>query len=292
MIKEIFSYSLWIFIYSITTQFQWSGGQLIIGLKLDTQTVAIYSIGITLGTYYGTFSSVFSNIFIPKATKMVVYKSSKEDCTNTFIKIGRFSFFPLLPIFTGFLLFGQEFINLWIGKGYKTSWEIALIIMIAYTIPLIQTFANSLLEANKLYKFKALLYLFIFAFSIGFALFIAKKGGAIAVVLSIATGWLICQIIMNKYYIKKLNLDIKTFFFNTFKSFCLPFFLLIISGVTLNSIIKDLNWFYFILKIIIYMSIYGSILYFIILNKYEKGLISNFLKYIFYDKIRMYKSSR
>src|SRR5690606_21551436 len=76
LLKTIFSYSIWIFIFAMVGQFQWSAGQVILGVISGTTEVGIYGVGIMLGTYYGAFSTAISGVFLPRATKMTVLNAS------------------------------------------------------------------------------------------------------------------------------------------------------------------------------------------------------------------------
>lgn len=140
-------------------QFQWQSGQVILGVVSGTTAVAIYGVGIMLGTYYGAFSTAISSVFLPRATQMTAFEASGEELTLMMVRIGRFSLITLLMILGGFLLYGQQFILLWVGKTYQNSWLIALIIMFSYTLPLVQSFANSILEAKNTFLFKAVTYI-------------------------------------------------------------------------------------------------------------------------------------
>jgi O-antigen/teichoic acid export membrane protein len=51
--KHIFGYSFWIFIYAIIQAFQWNFGQMVLGINANTISVAVFGIGILLGSYYG-----------------------------------------------------------------------------------------------------------------------------------------------------------------------------------------------------------------------------------------------
>ena len=62
---------------------------------------------------------------------MVEKKVSDVEISNLFIKTGRIQFMILFLILSGFLLFGNEFIRIWAGDGYRTSYYISLILMIA-----------------------------------------------------------------------------------------------------------------------------------------------------------------
>src|SRR5690606_27702983 len=44
LIKNILSYSLWIFLFGIVYKFQWNAGQIVLGINTDTTIVAIYGV--------------------------------------------------------------------------------------------------------------------------------------------------------------------------------------------------------------------------------------------------------
>lgn len=273
MVGEIFSYSVWIFIFAIISQLQWHGGQLIIGAQLNTVSVAIYAVGIMLGTYYGAFSWAISGLFLPKATQMSVKKATSVELTNMMIKIARFSLFPLIIVFIGFLFVGKEFIHLWINETYEEAYYIAVIIMIGYTLPLIQTFANSLLEARKLFKFKAAVYFISLATGTILSYLFVKKFGVISVIVFIVSFWLIGQLLMNIFYAKVLNLKIKQFFIQVSKGLLLVFVLMLISGFLIDLISIDNAWLELITKIILLVGTYIIFMSFIGMNKEEKKYI-------------------
>ncbi len=154
--KQIFSYSSWIFISTIVFSFQWRAGQIVLGINLNTVVVAIYAVGIMLGSYYTTFASAINSIIVPKATQMVVANSNGSQLTKMMIKVGRLNNYLMLLVLSGFFLFGSEFIKLWLGDNYEDSWMVALLIMVVYTIPMTQTFGNAIIEARNKIAFRAI----------------------------------------------------------------------------------------------------------------------------------------
>ena len=194
------------------TLFQWQSGQVILGILTNTNVVAIYAIGIVLGSYYGTFSSAISGVFLPRATQMTVAKASPKELTDMMIKIGRISFISLLYILGAFILFGKQFVTLWVGESYFDSWIIALIIMFAYTIPLTQSFGILVLEASNRVSFKAIMFLIFFVLGTILGGLLSKKFGSIGMISGIVLGWVIVQNIMNYYYYKVLGINIIRFF--------------------------------------------------------------------------------
>lgn len=274
LLYEIFSYSVWIFIFALIGQFQWQGGQLIVGAQLNTVEVAIYAIGIMLGTYYGAFSAAISSVFLPRATQMIVNNSSTDALLEMLSRVGRFALLSLQLIFSGFIVFGKQFILLWLGEGYSKAYYIAIVIMIAYTIPLIQTFANSLLEAQKLFKFKAVMTLFFISLGTIIGYFTVNTFGIIAVIISICSCWMISQIIMNVYFYKILGLNMLLFFKNISKGFLVAFVLCLVLGFIINFI-PGTGWLNLFLKIGLYFSTYVGVMYFIGINQEEKLILTS-----------------
>jgi len=279
IIKEIFSYSIWIFMFVLIGQFQWKVGQMVLGVVADTTSVAIFAVGVMLGTYYGAFSTAISGVFLPRATQMTVGNASPTELTDMMIKIGRLSFMILMFILGGFLLFGKQFVLLWVGDSYTDSWLIALIIMIAYTLPLVQAFGNSILEAQNKLAFKAIIYLIFLILGTGFGAYLARDYGAVGMIAGSVTGWMIVQNVMNFYYYKVIKLNIPRFF-KEVASKILPTFLLVLGIGYLIDFIPGQGWFNLGIKIAIYSIIFGSLIYAFGMIEFERDLFRNLVKTI------------
>ena len=275
-VKEILKYSIWIFVFALVGVFQWKAGHWVLGSISKPSVLAIYGIGITLGTYYGAFSSAISSVFLPKATQMSVNNASGEDLTDMMIKIGRLSFIVLMFILTSFILFGRQFVFLWVGgelgyKGSNQSWMIALMIMIAYTLPLVQNFGNSILEAKNKLSFKAMLYLVFMVIGTTVGGFLAKKYQAIGMISGSIGGWLIVQNVMNIYYHKIINLNIIRFFKELINKIVLALIFAVIIGYGINFI-KGEGWINLILKGGLFTVVFSFTMYFLGMLDYEKEL--------------------
>lgn len=278
-IKHIFGYSTWIFIFAIVSMLQWNAGHWILGRIATPEVLAIYGIGIVLGTYYGSFSTAISSVFLPRATKMTVGNATGEELTSMMIKIGRISFIILMYILGAFALFGNQFVNLWVGKefgneGSYETWLIALLIMLAYTIPLIQGFGNSILEAKNKLSFKAILYLSFMILGAILGGFLAQSYGALGMISGSIIGWLIVQNVMNFYYHKVIGLNIIRFFKELFHK-TLPVVLLIFTICFFINYIPGQGWFNFVLKSICYSIIYVLLMYNLGIIEFEKELFIN-----------------
>jgi len=278
-IRQIFAYSTWIFIFAIVGMLQWNAGHWILGRIAKPEVLAIYGIGIVLGTYYGSFSTAISSVFLPRATKMTVGNASGEELTSMMIKIGRISFIILMYILGAFAFFGNQFVYLWVGaefgvEGSYETWLIALLIMLAYTLPLIQGFGNSILEAKNKLSFKAILYLSFLILGAILGAFLAKSYGALGMISGTIIGWMFVQNVMNVYYHKVIGLNIIRFFKELFHKTGYTILLVIVIGYFINYI-PGTGWINFIIKAICYSMVYGLLMYRLGSIEFEKELFKN-----------------
>lgn len=278
LVKEIFSYSIWIFIMAIVMELQWKSGQLILGVKTDTVTVAIYGVGIMLGGYYGAFANAINGLFLPRAMQMIVNNASGKKLTDEMIKIGRITLLVLLLILSGFFLFGKEFVHLWVGDNYKNSWRIALLIMLVSTNVLVQSFANSILRAKKLFKFRGITYIVLTSIGVFLGYNLIDIYGEFGMIIGISIGWFSSQMILNVYFKKKIKLEIGRFYKQLFIKTIIFNLLLIIPFYFLNLNFETYNWTNLIIKISVFVTLYIALIYNFVMNKYEKDLIKNSLK--------------
>lgn len=281
VLKEIFGYSFFIFLNIIVDKIYWSTDQLILGGMLGATSVAIYSVGSTLNTYYMMFSTSISGMFLPKITRMVSKNSSNKELSDLFIKVGRVQYIIMSFILVGFILLGKDFVGIWAGDGYENSYYIALVVMIPFTIPLIQNLGISILQAKNMHKDRSKIYLFIAVLNviitIPFIKFFGAIGAAFATSLALIIGNII---IINIYYHKKVGLDIKRFWNEILRMTIPVISTLFISGFLINVITINGVVGFFINAIIITLT-FIPLMWFLGMNNYEKNLILKPLNKIF-----------
>src|SRR5690606_16484683 len=217
-----------------------------------------------------------TGVFLPRATQMTVANASSEELTSMMIKIGRISFIILLYILGAFILFGKQFVFLWVGEAYYDSWIIALIIMFGLTLPLTQYFGTSILEAKNNLAFKTIIYLIFLIIGTGAGAFFAKTYGGIGMITGSATGMVIAQIFLNIYYYKVIKLNILRFFKELLHKTFLSFILILTISYFINHIPGE-GWLNFLLKSTIYSTIYALIIYNLGIIEYEKNLFNKSL---------------
>lgn len=280
LFKEIFGYSFFIFLNMIVDKIYWGTDQLILGVVSGTTMVSIYAIGSQLSTYYMTFSTAISGVFLPRVTQMITREASDNEISDLFIKIGRIQYFILAFIMCGFIIVGKDFISIWAGDGYESSYYIALVVMIPLTIPLIQNLGIAILQAKNMHQFRSNLYIVIALLNIIISIPLAKfLGGFGCAFVSGVCFFIGNGIIMNIYYYKKVNIDIPRFWNNIIKV-TIPVVISLILSTLINSFISGSGFIHIIVKGILFSLIYIILVIKIGMNDYEKNLIMNPLKKI------------
>ncbi len=278
IVREIFSYSFWVFLFSIVHQFQWNAGQVVLGMTTSTTLVAIFGVGVLIGGYYNAFAGVITSMLLPKATQLIVQEKTGQEITEVYIKIGRMVSYILFLILSGFVLLGKPFISLWLGNDYRESWIIAVLMMLGMTIPILQVFGNSILEAKKKNKFKALISIVTVSIAVVFGYYLSQSYGVKGMMFPLFVAMIFNSIIMNFYFVKIFD-----FKFIHFVKMVIAKPLIVFGPLTLVCYwaLKEITvdtWFLFVLFSAVYVITFFVLSYFLLMNSYEKSFIKTIFK--------------
>lgn len=283
-LKEISTYSFWIFLEAIMNTIFWSTGQFVLGMYVGASTVAIYAVAIQLKNIYLSFSTAISGVFLPKITSMVSKHTSDKEISDLFIKTGRIQYVVMITILAGFILFGRQFVRLWAGDNYDESYFITLMFFIPLTVPLIQNLGISILQAKNQLKFRSVLYVSISVASLAISIPLSIKYGGIGCAAGTTIALVVGQIfIMNIYYYKKVYLDIPKFWREIFKMSIVPFILCVIGGIILHY--YDINSVARLsISILIFLLVYTHLFWRFSMNEYERALLLGPIKKVINKK--------
>lgn len=272
-IKEISVYSFWIFLNAIMDKVYWGTGQFVLGSICGTVAVAVFSVGILFQSMYMQFSTSIASVLLPKVTGMVARSTDNKTISELFIRTGRLQCIIMSFILSGFIVFGQGFIDLWAGENYRVSYLIALIFFVTLFVPLIQNVGITILQARNQMKFRSTLYVIIAVISLAFQIVLSKKFGPVGCAISIGGALVLGQgLIMNIYYQKRQGIDICKFWTEIGKMLIAPAVLTIL-GVLSRLYIDYSQLINLVLGILVFSCLYLFGLWKFSMNKYEKDTI-------------------
>lgn len=277
LVKEMLVYSFFIFLNYIMDKVYWNSGQFILGIISGTVYVAIYALAMQFMNVYIKLSIALSGVLLPKITMMV-----SEENINTnrlsmlMIKIGRLQYIIVAYILFMFIILGKEFLFLWVGNEYYEVYPIVIILMLGMFVPLIQNTGILILQALNLNKYRMTVYTCIaiidFLVSFPMAKYFDGIGCAITTALAL---FISAGLIINRYYYKKINLNILLFWKNIVKMTRPLIALSMIIFIIKANIIIIVSWKSFIIESSLLTLLYLFTMNRYAFNEYERSLLVN-----------------
>lgn len=281
-LKEVAIYSFWIFLNAIMDRVYWSTGQFVLGAMVGTAAVAVFAIAIQLEGMYMQFSTAISSVFLPKVTAMVATNRSRKEISDLFIRTGRIQYIVLAYILSGFIIFGRQFIELWAGEGYSDAYIISLLFFIPLTVPLIQNLGITILQARNEMKFRSVLYIIIALVSLAMQIVLTRYFGGIGCAMGVSGALVVGQIlIMNVYYRRRQDLDIKTFWKEISKMSIIPIVLIFSSMLVIRHFFALDSWGKLILGIAAFSLVYIPLFFRFSMTDDERNLFISMFHKIF-----------
>lgn len=281
-LKEVAIYSFWIFLNAIMDRVYWSTGQFVLGAMVGTVAVAVFAIAIQLEGMYMQFSTAISSVFLPKVTAMVATNRSRKEISDLFIRTGRIQYIVLAYILSGFIIFGRQFLELWAGAGYSDAYMISLLFFIPLTVPLIQNLGITILQARNEMKFRSVLYIIIALVSLAMQIVLTRYFGGIGCAMGVSGALVVGQIlIMNVYYRRRQDLDIKTFWKEISKMSIIPIVLIFSSMLVIRHFFALDSWGKLILGIAAFSLVYIPLFFRFSMTDEERNLFISMFHKIF-----------
>lgn len=268
--REVFGYSGWVTIIALAQRCIFNLAPTILGALSGSTAIAILGIAITLEGYTYTFASVLNGMFLPKVSRIIADKDG--DVLPLMIRVGRLQIFIIGFIVLGIVLFGRDFIHLWVGDAFDESYLCAIFIIIPSLFHLPQDIGVQTIYVTN--KVKKLMYIYIFMalFNLAGASILAPKFGTVGVCISIGLAYILRTVSMDIIFKKDLGIDVWSFFKRTYICLLPSFMIVTMISSVLNVLIDGGTLVGFALEVLIFTIIYGVIMM-ISMNKDERKLI-------------------
>ncbi len=248
-LMEMLSFSAAILLQAVVNQVNNNVDTMILGAMVSKKyIVTMYSSALLIYSTYNSLVSVMASFFLPKATRLVTKNATGEELTDFVIKPGRYQAIIAVAVVFGFALCGKDFINIWIGERYWQAYYVTLMLMVPITIPLVENTAISILDASLKRIIRSIVLVIMAVINVIISIVLVHLigfwGAAIGTVLSVFVGHIV---LMNIYYKKTFNMNIKRIFKDIFRGvlpigiiatvICSPVCLILTASIT-NMLIK------------------------------------------------------
>lgn len=279
MLKDIWSFSAFVFLSTVVDMLYWSTDKVLIGALMGSVAVAVYNVGGVFTSMLQQMTSAISGVFTPRVTIMVTKNTTPQVLSDLLIRIGRLQYLIVAFILSGYIVFGRTFIHFWSGDEYQDAYIVALLTMIPLAIPLIQNIAFSIILAQKKHQFRAIIYAVIAVINVVTTYLAIPRFGIIGAAVCTAIAFFLGNgLIMNIYYYRVTKLDIPRFWKNIISMSVVPVIFLIVGYIIVNKLIPVKGILEFLIEIVIYSIFYGVFTWIFTMNKYERNLFFDLIK--------------
>lgn len=272
--RQIIIFAGGLLLSNIADQIFWKTDQIILAKIYNTALVAIYAIGAQIYTNYMYVGTTIAGVFFPRVSILYQKSNGIELISFLFTKVGRIAFLACNMVLSAFIIFGKEFIYFWVGEGYDTAYYVAVIVMIPFTIDIIQNLGLTILQVMDKYSFRAKMYFVAAILNIFLTILLANFFAGIGAAISTGISMFVTSgIILNIYYLKVVHLDVINFWKNIGKIFAglLPVTIFGLVGKHILGQFNTLTWFF--IKIVLYVVLYSVAGYTVVMNEEEKNMI-------------------
>lgn len=272
-LKEIFVFSGFLFLNSITDQITFSTDSIVLSSVKGTSAVAVYNVGSSFKGYFQNFSASISSVFSPQVNQIVAKNGETKKLDEIFIKVGRIQFYVVSLILIGYCSIGYDFIQLWAGENYSDAFYIGLLMMIAVFVPAFQNVGLEIQKAKNMHKARSIVYFIValinILMTIPFSIWWSGIGAALATAICMFLGTVI---FMNYYYGKYIGLDIINFW-KSIGSIIQGYIVPILVGVLINQFWIIDSFADVLLAAVVIMIAFMLSIWIFSMNDYEKNLI-------------------
>lgn len=227
------------------------------------------------------FGTQISCVFYPKVSILYQEENGNKKVSDLFIQVGRVTFMVIMLILSGFIVFGKEFLMIWVGNGYAEAYYVAIVVMIPFSVDLSQNLALTILQVKKQYGFRAKIYFLSAFINIIATAVLASYFGIIGAAVSTGISMAITSgLIMNWYYWKRARLDVIKFWKESASIIAVSIMMIFFSHwIKHCESVPNVSFIRFGIEILIYSIVYVFIMYMFVMKPEEKEQISFFVKH-------------
>ena len=216
-------------------------GVIIVGIIVDMKMVAFYSIADSLIRYLAKIPKGIMTIILPFSSKLSAENEDEKLRLMADI-LPKYTMSFFLLIILCFSLFGRQFVELWLGEGYDTAYQIVLILIWGKALTMSQGMLVNVLVGIGHSKFFGKIFFWEMIFNVALSVFLGKIYGVYGVVLGgLLTILVVNGILVPAYSLKKVKIGLGYYFLNVFVvPFIIVIFIYIINAYFLA--IRSWGW--------------------------------------------------
>lgn len=279
MTKELLGFSAWTTITALAQRCIFNVMPSIISILIGSAEVTMFSVAVSLEGYVYTFTQAINGMFLPKISRINVNESRTSKLQELMCSVGKFHVYTLGLLYIGFLCVGEQFVEVWMGKGYSLVFVCAAIIILPSLLDTPQQVARTSLLVNNILKEPAMIYIGMAAVNIVLSIVLIKVCGVVGSAISICIAYLFRTIMFNVLYVKKLSIKIGDYVKNVYGKWCIIGGATLPIGLFVRQSIEISGWGGILVKMVSITLVYVVLVWIFGLSKTDKvRLVNNVIR--------------
>jgi O-antigen/teichoic acid export membrane protein len=275
-IKEVGHYSSAIFVVIVAEQIYWKLDGVILGAMMGTSVVAVYMIGMSFSKYLTNLSAALSRLLMPKVVRRVEQGADAVELTDLLISVSRIQSIVILPILLGMVMFGREFVYLWIGPEFRAAYTVMLATLLPYSLELLGGIRNQIMQAKQVYWYRSITILALSVANIALTIVLVNLMGMVGAAISTGLGVFIGYVVLNYVLKVKIGINVSRYFRELFSGL-LPAAILSGLAAFLMNLLLGGSWPALGAKLLAFVAIFSFSVWFIGITPEEKQMIRELL---------------
>lgn len=218
VIKNSLPLCIAMLLQAITTQANNNVDKFIISIKMDMESVAVYSVAMYIYSMFSSLTNIPISMYMPQIARSINNGVYGKELTETLVPSGRLVALIGGTILFGFIAVGKPFIHIVYGEQYGVAWITALIILIPMFINMTGGGVINVLDILNKRQIRSYILMFTTVLNILLTIWIIDYWGFIGAAVATAFSLIFGQVILiNIYYYKVLSINMLTFYRHSYK---------------------------------------------------------------------------
>ncbi|MGB4581280.1 MAG: oligosaccharide flippase family protein [Coriobacteriia bacterium] len=276
--KEVIGYSSFIFVQMIATQVNDMTDQILLGIMTTSSIIGVYAVGALLSSYFRSIAGAINGVLMPGVVRMVETGQSAQALLDEMVKVGRLVFMVMGVVLVGFAVSGRRFVSLWVGADNGEAYWVALILMVAAILTLVQSIGTQILWAMGKHKIQALLMVGVAAANLGLSILLIRwnplVGAALGTAFAVIAGNVAAMTVV---FAREMRISPQRYYAGLTAGI-VP--CLVVAGVAgaLFSLLRLAGWSGVLIEVAVVLMVYTACMLRFGMNGYEKRLFVQALR--------------
>lgn len=188
--RALLGLSIWLFLIVLGEMFVTNISPSVLARYADTTQIAIFAIGLTLYNYVYSFAGAINGFFLPR-----IYELRKDNNNAAIMRTSTMAsalqMFVVGLFVMGIVCLGREFIYLWVGEDFHSSYTVACFVLLPVMITFCQPIESTELFATNRLHYKAILMILSAISTVVISICLCPQLGAVGAAIGIGVSMLV-----------------------------------------------------------------------------------------------------